>query len=923
MNRLPVAACSLILLTLVVLLLAGAPAALGLVSTGDGSWYWRTPQPHGDWLVAASSVGDTVWAAGEGGTIVVSHDGGETWISQHSGTTLDLLDIVFVDDSNGWAVGGSGYEGSEYAALDGNVILRTIDGGDTWQEQPSPGNATLYSVTFTDALHGWAAGEGGIVLSTADGGVTWARRRTGVQTELTAVHFVDGTHGWVGGPRGSILRTADGGRTWAGMRLPRWAANLRVLKPAFSDPLHGYAIFGSPNGWMQHGSGRSVAATDDGGRTWRRVAYGPQFTAVGTGPGRVWTAGDRRSGAVEYGVSDDGGLTWSRQIVNGTLPDDIVSTGSGACSVANGGAFSSPDGEFWLPRTTWSYAPGWTLSVTPGDKLIGFTETSTPAGRYVMRSVSSENGVTWELGGEIGALVPFDLEAVDDDRALVVGATQSLVSRVLATDDGGATWTSLLVRNGALLNDVATVGGSDIWVCGIFMMRDDDPLLFSPDGGQTWQERSLPRGYSAFTLDFISSTEGWAAALGERDTIILRTTDGGEHWDLLSASRLPGGMYEQLDFVDAQHGWAAGWGGEEGETQVLMRTSDGGQTWTDCTPAGLGSGAYCRFTFADALHGWAWDENGFSPGVLRTEDGGATWSRQWTGAGSAMSDVVAVGEHGFGVDQYGGVLSTADLAGDSATPYTYDDFDRRDHRTPVTVTLRAADVGGEVASTEYRIDDDPVWQPYAAPLAFDAPADHSGDGRHQLHYRSTDTNGNVEADFAIEVPIDTLEPSAAMLHGCTVARGDRATIPVRIDDATGLSAGVVLRFRRISDGRKGGAVRDAVRTNRRQSIAFRCRMLPGRYRVTVEATDAAGNHQVRAGHGLLVVKPAGSPRAASASAAAAPRLPRLRLARELAGWLRERYGPAAPGVAALLGLDGTGGAQLMRSPRSGATLTKR
>ncbi|MCW9094671.1 MAG: T9SS type A sorting domain-containing protein, partial [Ignavibacteriaceae bacterium] len=51
------------------------------------------------------------------------------------------------------------------------LILRTRDGGLTWQEQFSQVEAnSLYSVCFVDTLNGWIVGEGGTIIHTTDGG---------------------------------------------------------------------------------------------------------------------------------------------------------------------------------------------------------------------------------------------------------------------------------------------------------------------------------------------------------------------------------------------------------------------------------------------------------------------------------------------------------------------------------------------------------------------------------------------------------------------------------------------------------------------------------------------------------------------------------------------------------------------------------
>ncbi len=58
----------------------------------------------------------------------------------------DLVDICFVDDLNGWAVGGNG------------TIIHTNDGGISWTFQNSNSTLRLRSVTFTDLQTGWVVG---------------------------------------------------------------------------------------------------------------------------------------------------------------------------------------------------------------------------------------------------------------------------------------------------------------------------------------------------------------------------------------------------------------------------------------------------------------------------------------------------------------------------------------------------------------------------------------------------------------------------------------------------------------------------------------------------------------------------------------------------------------------------------------------
>ncbi|MBO4204719.1 ThuA domain-containing protein [Micromonospora echinofusca] len=73
---------------------------------------------------------------------------------------------------------------------------------------------------------------------------------------------------------------------------------------------------------------------------------------------------------------------------------------------------------------------------------------------------------------------------------------------------------------------------------------------------------------------------------------------------------------------------------------------------------------------------------------------------------------------------------------------------------PVTVTLTATDnAGGSgVARTEYQLDDATGWTAYTGPVAV------SGDGTHQVRFRSVDKADNVEATKSVDVRIDATAP---------------------------------------------------------------------------------------------------------------------------------------------------------------------
>ncbi|MEU4676585.1 ThuA domain-containing protein [Micromonospora sp. NPDC023737] len=76
------------------------------------------------------------------------------------------------------------------------------------------------------------------------------------------------------------------------------------------------------------------------------------------------------------------------------------------------------------------------------------------------------------------------------------------------------------------------------------------------------------------------------------------------------------------------------------------------------------------------------------------------------------------------------------------------------HTGPVTVTLAATDEdgGSGLAGTEYQLDGAQTWTAYTGPVPV------SGEGEHELRFRSTDQAGNVESTKTVAVKIDATAP---------------------------------------------------------------------------------------------------------------------------------------------------------------------
>jgi hypothetical protein len=143
------------------------------------------------------------WAVGEGGEIISTRDGGQTWTPKTSGFNEILEGVSFVDTRDGWAVGNNG------------TIISTNDGGQKWTRQTNGvPTVNLESVSFVNLRDGWAVGDNGTIISTGNGGRTWATQTSHVTEILEGVSFINSRTGWAVGNNGTVISTTDGGRNW-------------------------------------------------------------------------------------------------------------------------------------------------------------------------------------------------------------------------------------------------------------------------------------------------------------------------------------------------------------------------------------------------------------------------------------------------------------------------------------------------------------------------------------------------------------------------------------------------------------------------------------------------------------------------------------------------------------------------------------
>ncbi|HKE56785.1 MAG TPA: YCF48-related protein [Pyrinomonadaceae bacterium] len=195
-------------------------------------------------------------------------------------------------------------------------------------------------------------------------------------------------------------------------------------------------------------------------------------------------------------------------------------------------------------------------------------------------------------------------------------------NRIFVTRDDGSRWAEARAFRssefGGAVVELYSVRFSSKkkgWVVGSVSKKDqviDSILVYTNDGGETWERQRAPSGTELIHIDFVNDRRGWI--VGDGGTI-LNTIDGGQTWSPQS-SNTKATIYH-VDFRDEKRGWAVG------ERGTILRTEDGGQTWSAVVNGEKATLLSVQFTNDD--DGWAIGRSGT---ILRSQDGGRTWLHQ-------------------------------------------------------------------------------------------------------------------------------------------------------------------------------------------------------------------------------------------------------------------------------------------------------
>lgn len=487
---------------------------------------------HGLWLLDEQTLVvncSPIWPATPDTVLFYSFDGGGSW------------QRVDPKQSDGGTFGGnlrvlraSSADRVQFG-ISGSVGWLSTDAGATWSQVALPcspsGGAALAtgSTVMLQCLVSFRPGrpelfpdsyEYGLWVSN-DSGRNWSRALVEGSTSLPgtlgapSIRHLGGTAFALQQQGGSYLST-DGGRTWSSVVAARKSAPYRLPGQPWSPVFQTrkLALRTARHALLLDDAGR-VRETLDGGLSWSATSTSGwpdkatnvslQFITERQGlllqsDGRVY-------------ATADGGMTWDtgQQIASGLRELEFQTALLGWGRQASGGGlvFTRDGGKSWIAIEAPELRGGSGLWIGPGQQLLMY-------GGENLLARSMDDGKTWTR------LLPAVVNSPHYAISKVTSSDGNLLWMVgyaglQRSNDGGVTWTTQYEK--ASLSDVAFATTNVGWAIGRFGV-----ILATTDGGTTWTEQATFTTRELGRLVVANAKSVWIT--GE-DDLVLATGSGG------------------------------------------------------------------------------------------------------------------------------------------------------------------------------------------------------------------------------------------------------------------------------------------------------------------------------------------------------------------------------------------------------------
>ncbi len=561
------------------------------------------------------------FVGGAAGVILKTIDSGNTWVSSANGITAgqsdQVNDIFFTDSLTGFATVS-------------NTIYKTVNGGATW-------SVLLYNMTFTyrdiqflNKDTGFICGNAGMyfVIRTINGGQTWEQSYTSNVAPFNQITFDTDNNILLAGA--GLWKSKDFGLTWQ-----------EVITAPQSEFTQNYLRFNAVSGFnLTAGITAGTSGTIYKNQLFDSIVWSPGIGLSDSTNRNPWVNVNNTTtyfvtAKINGCIANDDITIYVNPLKLSARNLYTVSCGDTAKLNATLNLNSSTQGLQFL----WS--PATYLNQTNIANPTAVIEKNT---QYQVKAITN-NGCVDSLSIDVnlnfGAKLTQKLFTVacgqqtqlktdtnvwgkfyfpstqDLEKTFFLNDTVGFVggnNYLVKTVDGGKTWSSNLIQTGYQVKKIhfrtALLGYVAVYATSTLMRG---VILKTTDGGNNWVVQDpMGSGYNLITdVWFTSDLVGYAISNPGK---ILKTVNGGNSWVAVNTS-VTNYLYA-IYFTSATTGYAVGNGA------TLLKTTNSGSSWTQININNInGSPEFHSVVFTSL-------DTGFIAGgssVWKTSNAGNTW----------------------------------------------------------------------------------------------------------------------------------------------------------------------------------------------------------------------------------------------------------------------------------------------------------
>jgi len=483
---------------------------------------------------------NTVYVSGLNGAFYKSTNSGDNWISMNLDSNKDLYSVYFLNNNTGFLLCRILYSGY--------YVLRTTNGGITWQQQVIESQYYSYANRFfflNDSL-GFIVGFNK-VLKTTNMGENWSVLNYQSNDELGSICFKDVNTGYLVGNNGKIILTTNGGINW------------NVQNADLVEGL-GAVVINEDGSVFSSGSNGMIIRSTNLGLNWSQQFSGSSFTLNSISFSDINTGYALGSSLINGGYRDlikttNGGINWLFKKIPVSALWSVcyfLNSNLGFIAGENGNLYKTTNGgDNWINYTMYGN----------NFKAIDFIDDNTG---FLSGPIykTTNAGINWvQKSTYRGRAIDF----INSNTGYSLGF-DNFNQIIIKSTDAGETWfmQSISLLENQEIYSINFINENTGFVSGGgnygFIMK-------TVNGGYNWYIVHNDNSY-VYDIFMTNSLTGYAVG-GDLGSLILKTTNSGNNWVNINNINFSG--LNSLFFINDTIGYACGKGG------TILKTTNGGE----------------------------------------------------------------------------------------------------------------------------------------------------------------------------------------------------------------------------------------------------------------------------------------------------------------------------------------------------------